>query len=345
MQQYSAGDDVFYRVGDFGKKEWSGTVLRMSALGNKAEILDATSGTQKNWVRLYNMEHTGGRRRKKPIHSNLSEKELTRGKVVKKEKKKEKKRKPGKVDGSSSDSSDSSDEKKKKKKGNKKKRRKSREEISPDSGSGQNDTSSEVTDIVCSSDEYLSTGEPKESSFWVVDEDDSRFISLIFGVLDEKGLLEVGGRLPVGLKGSTTNEGLHKTLEFLDHFENLRHEGVALFNNTKFKKRWGRALTFVNTKSDLAKRGKETQPQREQHNRDAKTKAFDGLLTYVQQYSTRVSRQNALFESNSFAEVEDISYKRISVNNDEKNDKYLGLKLCCVINRRFEYFVEVRFYV
>ncbi|GMH63350.1 hypothetical protein TrST_g1611 [Triparma strigata] len=237
----------------------------MSAIGNKALILDATSGTQKNWVHLNNMEPTGGRRRGKQKFADLSEIGLSsrNRKATPSVVKKEKKRKPRKGEGSSSsDSSDSSDEKKKKKKGNKKKKRKMKE-ISPDSDSDQ--------------------GENKPSFFWVVDEDNSDFISLIFGVLDEKGYLELGGRLP---------------------------------------------------------KGKETQSEREQHNRDAKIKAFDGLSTFVLRHSTRDSRQNALFESNSFAEVEDLSYKRFSVNNDKKNDKYLGRKVCCVINHNFEWFLE-----
>ncbi|GMI01666.1 hypothetical protein TrVE_jg9839 [Triparma verrucosa] len=257
---------------------------------------------------------------------------------------KEKKRKPRKGEGSSSsDSSDSSDEKKKKKKGNKKKKRKMKE-ISPDSDSDQGDMSSEVIEIECSSQCYLSTGENKPSFFWVVDEDNSDFISLIFGVLDEKGYLELGGRLPLGLKGSNTNEGLQRTLDFLDHFDSLKQKGVDLFESHDLKKSWinsGRwALTFINNKSALAKKGKETQSEREQHNRDAKIKAFDGLSTFVLRHSTRDSRQNALFEPNSFAEVEDLSYKRFSVNNDKKNDKYLGRKVCCVINHNFEWFLE-----
>ena len=258
MQQYSVGDDVFYRVGDFGKKEWSGTVLKMNAIGNKALILDATSGTQKNWVHLNNMEPTGGRRRGKQKFADLSEIGLSsrNRKATPSVVKKEKKRKPRKGEGSSSsDSSDSSDEKKKKKKGNKKKKRKMKE-ISPDSDSDQGDTSSEVIEIECSSQCYLSTGENKPSFFWVVDEDNSDFISLIFGVLDEKGYLELGGRLPVGLKGSNTNEGLQRTLDFLDHFDSLKQKGADLFESHDLKKSWinsGRwALTFINNKSALA---------------------------------------------------------------------------------------------
>ena len=299
------------------------------------------------------MGPTGGRRRGKQKFADLSEIGLSRrnGKATPSVVKKEKKRKPRKGEGSSSsDSSDSSDEKKKKKKGNKKKKRKMKE-ISPDSDSDQGDTSSEVIEIECSSQCYLSTGENKPSFLWVVDEDDSSFISLIFGVLDEKGYLEVGGRLPVGLKGSNTNEGLDRTLDFLDHFENLRQKGlgVDLLESRDFKKKWssrGRwALTFINNKSSLAKKVKERQSEREQHNLDAKIKAFDGLSTFVLRHSTRDSRQNALFESNSFAEVENLTYKRFSVNNDKKNDKYLGRKVCCVINHIFEWFPEVRFYV